>query len=364
MKKRYLFVPLLLLLSLVCTPVWGQTDCFTYDGTIINGLTSKGQAATDLTIPATVTEVASYALYDRSNDLASLVIEGDGNPVFDNNVWGGKLPSNLSLINMGSGMMEANIKQLLKTLTTRGELSVVEIEDYTPDGVSWTDMTSIMTSDVKVVLPAAKVNTQTFGNAEVYGRFTIDKELITYCSTATFQDTDHGSNMLFYVPTKLEDGKVYIERVYYVVAGQGVLIHRTGSSSGYADVPRVAIDAAEYTTNMLVGVTTATTIGATDGDKTNFVLSNGAFHPTSGGTLGANKAYLQILTTEWNAIKGSTSRLELCFDDETALSEELRVKSEEFATATGWYSLDGRKLSDEPTQKGIYIHNGKKVVLH
>ncbi len=28
----------------------------------------------------------------------------------------------------------------------------------------------------------------------------------------------------------------------------------------------------------------------------------------------------------------------------------------------GWYSIDGRKLSGEPTQKGIYIWNGKKIV--
>ena len=30
---------------------------------------------------------------------------------------------------------------------------------------------------------------------------------------------------------------------------------------------------------------------------------------------------------------------------------------------TGWYSLDGRRLSKEPTQKGIYIYKDKKVVI-
>ena len=30
--------------------------------------------------------------------------------------------------------------------------------------------------------------------------------------------------------------------------------------------------------------------------------------------------------------------------------------------ATGWYTLDGRKLSEEPIAKGLYIHNGKKVI--
>ena len=46
----------------------------------------------------------------------------------------------------------------------------------------------------------------------------------------------------------------------------------------------------------------------------------------------------------------------------TSLSEELRVKSEEIATAQ-WYSLDGRKVAGQPTQKGMYIVNGKKVII-
>ena len=28
-----------------------------------------------------------------------------------------------------------------------------------------------------------------------------------------------------------------------------------------------------------------------------------------------------------------------------------------------WYTLDGRKLNGAPNQKGIYIHNGKKMVV-
>ena len=53
----------------------------------------------------------------------------------------------------------------------------------------------------------------------------------------------------------------------------------------------------------------------------------------------------------------------------TALSEELRVKSEECnATLRSlveevWYSLDGRKLEGKPTAKGMYIVNGRKVII-
>jgi hypothetical protein len=49
------------------------------------------------------------------------------------------------------------------------------------------------------------------------------------------------------------------------------------------------------------------------------------------------------------------------FDGATGVNEELRMKNEEFATAAGWYDLQGRRLNGEPTKKGVYISNGKKV---
>lgn len=47
-------------------------------------------------------------------------------------------------------------------------------------------------------------------------------------------------------------------------------------------------------------------------------------------------------------------------DDTTAIMEIIQPA----ANGTGdWYSLDGRKFSSKPTQKGIYIQNGKKIVI-
>lgn len=47
-------------------------------------------------------------------------------------------------------------------------------------------------------------------------------------------------------------------------------------------------------------------------------------------------------------------------DDTTAIMEVIQPA----ANGTGdWYSLDGRKLSAKPTQKGVYIQNGKKIVI-
>ena len=47
----------------------------------------------------------------------------------------------------------------------------------------------------------------------------------------------------------------------------------------------------------------------------------------------------------------------------TSLGEVLRVESEDFATDSEWYTLDGRKLDKQPIAKGVYIHNGRKTVI-
>ena len=39
------------------------------------------------------------------------------------------------------------------------------------------------------------------------------------------------------------------------------------------------------------------------------------------------------------------------------------ISAEKLNAAEGWYTLDGVKLQSMPTQKGIYINNGKKVVI-
>jgi hypothetical protein len=35
----------------------------------------------------------------------------------------------------------------------------------------------------------------------------------------------------------------------------------------------------------------------------------------------------------------------------------------EHVSSTDWYMLDGRRLNQKPTQPGLYIVNGKKVVI-
>ena len=71
----------------------------------------------------------------------------------------------------------------------------------------------------------------------------------------------------------------------------------------------------------------------------------------------ANKAWLAL-----PASAGAQEFFGLPGDDETT---EITTLNVEHGTLNddSWYSLDGRKLNGKPTQKGVYIYKGKKIVI-
>ena len=340
-----------------------------YDMTIISGLTSEGLAASSLTIPKEVIRVKSGAFSSPSAKVSALVIEAGGNPAFEANLFGTynnssneDVPRDNPLGDiqiLGNSMSVSNIKALFASLGAQGALSTVYIEGYSG---AWSNIgvTDVLTEKVEVRLPAALVSDQQFGNAKVSGRFSLTKDLVTFCGNVTFRDTDNGSNMLFYVADyRAGDGRLHIQRVSYVKAGKGVLIHRAKDTSTYADLPRYSgsissADETLYAKNILVGVTSPTFIWSTDGTKTNYILKDGAFHPTTDGTVKANKAYLQIPTS------AAREMLTISFDDEeTTGVAEVRSQIEDVRGDV--YDLSGRRVA-HPT-KGLYITNGKKYVI-
>lgn len=345
---------------------YAQSECFEYednDETIITGLTQGGLSKSSLTIPKEVTAVRSEAFSSSSAKVSALIIEAGGNPVFASGLFGERENPLGDIQILGSSMTVANIRTLFASLGAQGALNTVYIEGYSGE---WSDIeeTNVLASDVEVRLPAALVTDQQFGDARVYGRFTLEKDLVTFCGSATFLDESESSDMLFYVADAYneDEGYIHIQRVRYVAEGQGVLIHNATNTSTYADLPRVSdggVPSSEqtlYGKNMLKGVTEATTIGKTENGNTNLVLSNGAFHPTSGGTIGANKAYLQVPTSSL-----SREMLTISFDEET--TEIKTTNYTNFTNCNVWFDLQGRKLDAEPTMKGLYIKNGKKYVI-
>lgn len=79
------------------------------------------------------------------------------------------------------------------------------------------------------------------------------------------------------------------------------------------------------------------------------------------GTLGANMAYLKFVTNQqlsapqYISISGDLGEGTTGIDN---VNDNLNDND------AAWYDLNGRKLNGKPAQKGIYIKNGRKVVVH
>ena len=85
----------------------------------------------------------------------------------------------------------------------------------------------------------------------------------------------------------------------------------------------------------------------------------GFFHYT-GTNLAKNKAYLIY---DWGSSDNNVNFFSIggSGSEYTAIQKVENVKEQ---TEDGaWYTLQGVRLSDKPTQRGIYLHNGKKIMV-
>ena len=103
----------------------------------------------------------------------------------------------------------------------------------------------------------------------------------------------------------------------------------------------------------------------TGGDKSVLFMGGGnqLFYPAEGSniTMNAFRAYFQLADGNGSSIKELVLNFDDC-DDADGLSEYSEY-SEYSENSEAWYDLGGRKLSGKPTQRGLYIHGGKTVVI-
>ena len=147
-----------------------------------------------------------------------------------------------------------------------------------------------------------------------------------------------------------------------VTAGTGLYIE--GDPGASVNVP-TTIYTTSAGTNMLVGVTSDTKIDQEDGANTNYILTVNKADGTTASepkffkvnvagnfTVPAGKAYLQIPTAQ-------AAHEFFWFEDEMTGIEKVSADTKALNGAV--YNLAGQRVA-QPT-KGLYIVNGKKVVL-
>lgn len=212
----------------------------------------------------------------------------------------------------------------------------------------------------------------------------------TYCSPENDLDfTSMGDNLKAYVATGYTnaDGTIWMTRVKDVPAKTGIFLK--GAKGSY-NVPTKAKSAdSQFSSvyeNMMVGTVASTPIAQTTEDMTNYFLGleEGVMKfykvAADGRTMSAKRAYLQIPTSALSKSRGeganeismeAQASYDYGFvDDVIGVPVELVVGEYTGINTIGrtlddngaWYNLNGQRI-DTPTKKGLYIHNGRKVVV-
>ena len=154
-------------------------------------------------------------------------------------------------------------------------------------------------------------------------------------------------------------GVATLTKVDNVPAGTPVLLYKDGGAT--ENIPVMTGAAALSGNDLVVG--TGAAVATIDGEYTNMILNNGTsgvgFYFANSQIVANNRAYLHIDTSlAPDAVGGS--RMVMVFGNEATGIED-SVKSEELKVKSELYNLKGQRVS-QPT-KGLYIVNGKKVVI-
>ena len=185
---------------------------------------------------------------------------------------------------------------------------------------------------------------------------TLSEEYGTYCSTVDL-DFSEATGLTAYIAAgyNKSEGSLLMVKVTSVPKGTGLLLKGTAGSTYTAKG-----QTSPYVySNLLTGTTAETNVTADDfilgkkGDKV-------GFYHAEAGTLAAGKAYLDH--TKLGTSTSGARMLSLEFYDDATGIADVRSKMSD-AVTEDWYSLDGRKLQGRPTKKGLYLLNGKKVVI-
>jgi hypothetical protein len=93
------------------------------------------------------------------------------------------------------------------------------------------------------------------------------------------------------------------------------------------------------------------------------VGGNNLYWPQAGASIKACRAYFQLNGLTIGDTNNQVREFHLNFGD----GDTTGIKTTNFTNYTNkagvWFTLDGRKLNEKPTTKGIYVNRGRKIVI-
>ncbi len=179
----------------------------------------------------------------------------------------------------------------------------------------------------------------------------------TYCSPYPIDFSKAEGFTAWRVSDVSADGTITFSKITETIKeGQGVLLYNKDADVENKTTVTLPVGesegATEFTTseNKLVGITEPTAIAADQ----YFGLSGNKFVKVNAGTVPAGKALLPA-----NAITNAARELTFVFEGETTGIRG--IENSELRNEKSFFDLQGRKVAQP--KKGLYIMNGKKVIM-
>ena len=181
------------------------------------------------------------------------------------------------------------------------------------------------------------------------------KEFITYYKDEPLYVEDEAAE-LYTIESVNGDQAVLSDRSDAMPSNTPMLVYnKSNETKVILLIPCAEPDMAITVAPEFQGTLTGTTIAASTEGQTNYAFNGKAFVFVKNAIeVGPNKAWLSVNTGVPSA------RITLVFDDETTKIANTNITN---ITNGNWYDLNGRKLNGMPTKKGIYMNNGRKVVV-
>ena len=166
-----------------------------------------------------------------------------------------------------------------------------------------------------------------------------------------------GGQLYTITSVNVTDAKATATELTVAAAQTPLLVYNSGSEKKTFLLIPTEDDATNVTAaSQFIGTLEATTIAASTSTLNNYAFNGKQFVWVKNAiAIAANKCWLQIGT-----VPAGTRSISIVFGDGTTGIEAIDNGQ---LTIDNWYDLNGRRLQGKPTKKGIYIQNGKKVVV-
>lgn len=238
--------------------------------------------------------------------------------------------------------------QVIASLTPANDLEYTILNQLSM-GVDQQSSSYILTMDVTV---QELIDANTFTSGQNYGSF-------FNTTTETYKVPD---GVVAYVITGVDGSSVTIAETKILPPDTPVLFYRTNleNATNYTFIQATASDGTFPEGNILEYAYEAV---SADASSELYVLYKGKFvKVTSGTDIAAKHCYLNLGGVTAAGTRGFYY-IEGGDDGTTAIREVRSGEAGSEKTADGgWHDLQGRKLTTKPA-KGLYIRNGKKVVV-